>query len=58
MSMDLILGLPKTKRNKDSIFVVVDRFSKLAHFILCIKTNDATYIAELLHGIPRSIVSD
>jgi len=63
--MDFIVGLPPTHKNFDSIWVIVDRLTKSAHFIL-LRTNYRLHeYAELyfshivcLHGMPRTIMFD
>ena len=47
VSLDFIMGLLRTQARKDSIVVVVDMFSKIAHFVACYTTNDASHIPNL-----------
>jgi hypothetical protein len=63
--MDFIVGLPCTQGGYDSIWVIVDRLTRVAHFILIKTTNSGAKLAELfmsrivcLHGVPKKIVSD
>jgi hypothetical protein len=65
ISMDFIVGLPRTTKGYDSIWVIIDRLTKIAHF-LPVKTDHPVtvyaqlYIAHILslHGVPKTIVSD
>jgi transposase InsO family protein len=59
------VGLPRTQRGFDSIWVIVDRLTKVAHFLPIKTTYNGPRLAELymerivsLHGVPRKIVSD
>ena len=61
--MDFVVGLPRSPRGKDAIWVVIDRFTNVSHFIPMKTTNSASglvplYVKEvvMLHGVPKSIV--
>jgi transposase InsO family protein len=63
--MDFIVGLPRTQAGYDSIWVIVDRLTKVAHFIPVKTTYLGAKLTELymsqivcLHGVPKKIMSD
>ncbi|XP_071704784.1 uncharacterized protein [Rutidosis leptorrhynchoides] len=65
ISMDFICDLPKTVKRHDAIWVVIDRFTKSAHFLPIRMDYSVSKLSELfqqeivrLHGVPSSIVSD
>jgi hypothetical protein len=65
VGMDFITGLPTLSRGHDSIWVIVDHLTKVAHFIPVKTTDHGNRLAELylslivsLHGVPKTIVSD
>ena len=65
ITMDFVTGLPRTQRKNDVIWVIVDRLTKLAHFLpirwgCTLDQLAKRYVDEImrLHGVPLSIVSD
>jgi hypothetical protein len=65
IGMDFITGLPRTPKGYDSIWVIVDRLTKVADFIPVNTTYKGSQLAELymarivcLHGVQKKIVSD
>ena len=65
ISMDYMSGLPSTKHGNDYVFVVVDRFSKMAILIACKKTISAEATTKLFFehvwvhfGFPHNIILD
>jgi hypothetical protein len=65
ISMDFIVGLPRTSKGYDSIWDIVDRLTKTTHFLLVktyypVFTYAQLYVTRILslHGVPRTIVSD
>lgn len=63
--MDFVTGLPTVSGGYDSIFVVVDKLTKVAHLVPIKKTFSASDVARVfikeivrLHGFPRRILSD
>ena len=65
ITMDFIVGLPRTQQGYNSIWVVVYHLTKVAHFIPVNTTYSGARLAELyisrivcLHGVPRKIISD
>ena len=65
ITMDFMIGLPRTQRQYDAIWVIVDRLTKSAHFLPTNVEDSLEKLAKLyvdeivrLHGVPVSIVSD
>ena len=65
ITMDFVVGLPRTKRGNDAIWVIVDRLTKSAHFLPYNNTTTMDTFASMYmdrviryHGAPVSVVSD
>ena len=62
--MNLVISLPKTWQGNDAVFAMMDQFSKLVTFILCVTSYIAADIVQLFFdyamckfGMPKKIIS-
>ena len=65
MTIDFVIGRPTTSGERNAIWMIVDRLTKLSHFLVIKKMDSADRLAQIyireivrLHGVPVSIVSD
>lgn len=65
ITLDFVVGMPRTQSGNDGVWVIVDRLTKSAHFLpirmtMSLERLAELYIAEIvrLHGVPEDIVSD
>ena len=65
ITMDFIVGLPRTQQGNDTVWVIVDQLTKSTHFLPIKVSHSLNKLVELyikkvvrLHGIPATIVSD
>ena len=63
ITTDFVVGLPRSQRQYDSIWVIVDRLTKSAHFLPVKTTYSVSKLAQVyiehilhLHGVPISII--
>jgi hypothetical protein len=65
IAMDFVVSLPRSPHSKDAIWVVIDRLTKVVHFIPMKQTSSVVDLVSLcinevvrLHGVPKSIMSN
>ena len=65
VTMDFVVGIPRTKKKFNAIWVIMDMLTKSAHFILVMTTYSSEQLAHIyireiirLHGVSVSIISD
>lgn len=65
VTMDFLIGLPRTRKQHNAIWIIVDRLTKSAHFLVILQTDSLEWLAQIyideivrLHGVPIAVISD